>query len=143
MLARSLLLLALVVGGLGSSGCSRPDGAPTAVAPSDPSKAVSPPPNATPTPSSTAVAPQGFPALEDACTIDADCDIAFVDRACCPTCGGLYGNKKWVADVTAYCALPGSRGTCTPEACGREIASPRLGYIVAPSKCKAGHCTDK
>src|SRR5438128_1680505 len=95
-----------------AAACSKQDGPPnTIVSPADPSNISKPPPPGT---TSTGTTATGFPPLEDACTIDADCAIVGRDKGCCSVCGGMYGNKKWVADVEAYCSRPGAAAGCPP-----------------------------
>lgn len=82
--------------------------------------------------------------MEDACTTADDCDVVHRDLHCCYVCGGMYGNKKWVTDVEAYCAGPGANASCpTVYGCERDTTSPMLGYGMSAPTCTAGRCGDK
>ena len=121
---RALLLFVLL------GACNKPE-PPTATATKETVPTKSAPTAEPSTPSSAP--PSAFPALEDACSSDADCTVTGMLNTCCGGCEMKFSNKTYVAKVTAYCAAHPPQ-QCPPLGCSWAMSTPA---------CVAGKCQAK
>lgn len=122
-------------------GCAKESPVAVTPEPSVPATASTTPPAASETPpapasSSAPVAsapiPSSMPAIDLACTVDADCGIGKYDETCCRPCKPSFGNKTSLAKIDAYCSA--QKPNCPP-------AMP-CSWASGPSKCVKGKCAD-
>jgi hypothetical protein len=136
--ALGLLGLALVV-----LGCQNSTPTPNAISATSDSAATNRPektPDNPPTPTastSSSAAPTAslvplpatFPAIDDACAVDADCTTTGLWGDCCGHCELRYSNTSYVTRATLHCGAHPAK--CPPMACSWAMAKPA---------CRAGHC---
>jgi hypothetical protein len=71
-----------------------------------------------------------MPALSDACSVDADCELFGYaldgPQLCCPSCGTTAVNLEWIAKVREWCPRRSeSSPGCLPLPCGPVERGPR------------------